>query len=339
MKRENDLFKIRKKVNELFDEKIIDNWNIHKGKKYLNNLDFKKMKNIIYSWIKREEKLNFNILLKKKFYPDLIGSLMGAKIINHSEIFDNLEKITITCIGLPYYKLKGNPDYQKFILAIINYRIFINKISGGVVEYEKFIRKSKAEKRILASFISPTTEYFFRDSLDNEIKKISNLFPEKLNILVIGCATGSEVYSLAYILDKLNIKSKIKALDINKPAIEFAKRGVYSPIILKKIPSTIKKELFDRERKIKSKYKKHIKFEFSDIRNYKSKEKFDLILSRNILKYFNEDTKRKLLKKIFNDLLKPKGIAVFGIQLGSNSDINPSKYINCSKIGNYSFIK
>lgn len=339
MKKNKKIQLSNKKIEKMFDETIINSWNIHKNKRYIKNLNFKDMKEEIYLWILDNEKLNKLKSFKNMSYLDLLGYLMGAKIIKPSKANEIINEITTNSIGLPYYKLKGNPDYQKFIIAIINYRIFSKKFSGGILEYSKFMKRNKKEKSILSSYITTTTEYFFRDSFEKEIRKIKKFLPSKVNVLIFGCATGTEVYSLTHILSNLKKDYKILAIDINKPALESAKKAIYPRKLLSKIPLSLKNELFNNTGKIKSKYQKNILFKLADIRNYTPEQKFDLILARNILKYFDEKTKKQLVKNIFENLLTPKGVVILGIQRGSNSDIIPSKYFSCKKIGDYSFVK
>jgi len=80
---------------------------------------------------------------------------------------------------------------------------------------------------------------------------------EALSVAVLGCGTGAEAYSIAWRIRSArpDLRLSLHALDVSKPAVEFARRGVYSlkasewncPGVFKHMTAAEKDEFFDQE--------------------------------------------------------------------------------------------
>src|SRR5262249_33273783 len=83
---------------------------------------------------------------------------------------------------------------------------------------------------------------------------------ETLSVTVLGCGTGAETYSIAWKIRSArpDLRLVLNAVDVSKPAVEFAKRGVYSlkasewncPGVFKCMTAAEKNEFFDRDSEI-----------------------------------------------------------------------------------------
>lgn len=133
-----------------------------------------------------------------------------------------------------------------------------------------------------------------------------------VRILCAPCSSGEEVYSLgilahAHMLD--GFKISIVGIDINSEAIEKCGEGIYSERSLHRLNDNQKNIYFD---KVDDKFriKKHLlpRSEFSVVNIFDDSlfklGKFDIIFSRNMMIYFDEEYKLKTIErfhKILND--------------------------------------
>ena len=146
-----------------------------------------------------------------------------------------------------------------------------------------------------------------------------------INIWSCPCATGEEPYSLAMILDNLQSqvplfpKYRIVASDIAHEAIAKAKIGVYKNDSMKEISDYYEKKYFTREKThfghnnvIKEQLKNKIEFVEEDVtEGHKLPYRYDIILCRYLLIYFNHVNRHKFLK-ILEDRLVENGILILG---------------------------
>ena len=222
------------------------------------------------------------------------------------------------------------------MVSIINYRIAILRLHGGLKEYYDYILKNSQERIFLTDLISPSTTYFFRDDLLNEFYRIKSFLPKKIRVLVIGASTGAEAYSAAYILRTMKFSFTICATDINRSALRFAKEGKYPLILINEIEEDIRKKMFYK-RKVRAKFMKNVYFKFMDVNSKKDFRGFDLIIARNVLKYFKTDIQKIFLNKVFIHDVKSNILLMLGLQEGDNKDINPLNFVKCNRIGKYSY--
>lgn len=146
----------------------------------------------------------------------------------------------------------------------------------------------------------------------------------KLDFWHAGCSSGEEVYTMAMVLNDMNLlfKSKALATDLSSSILEQAQKGVYSNILLNRYMKSGQQyyskakiedwfEMGESESVVKSKYKKHISFEKHNLVHDPMDKKFDVIFCRNVMIYFDDVLKMKVLK-LFHASLKDDGFFVIG---------------------------
>lgn len=150
---------------------------------------------------------------------------------------------------------------------------------------------------------------FFRDTVLPEIAQ--NLRDRDLRTWSAGCSTGQEPYTLAMILSDfmkergLNWDARILATDISEKALSTAVRGVYPDESLKKVPTMWKLTYFNKisptEWEVNDQLKREVILRrFNLIEEaFPFKKKFHVIFCRNVMIYFNEETKSKLISKFY----------------------------------------
>lgn len=147
-----------------------------------------------------------------------------------------------------------------------------------------------------------------------------------LDIWHAGCATGEEIYSMAILLYEKGLLNKTKALatDLSDNFVATAKKGQYDSDSIDKYsknyleynPNGIGLRNYISEIDEDN-------FVFCDfLKNYAvitqqnlvsdpMTSKFDIIFCRNVMIYFNDELKIKVLK-MFNESLKPGGLLCIG---------------------------
>jgi chemotaxis protein methyltransferase CheR len=155
---------------------------------------------------------------------------------------------------------------------------------------------------------------YFRDTVLPELAP--GLRDGDLRTWSAGCSTGQEPYTLAMIVSDylkehdLKWDAKILATDISEKALSAAQKGVYNDESLQKVPRMWKLSYFDKlsptEWTVKEALKKEVIFRrFNLIEgSFPFKKKFHVIFCRNVMIYFNEETKRNLITKFYNATAK-----------------------------------
>lgn len=146
----------------------------------------------------------------------------------------------------------------------------------------------------------------------------------KLDFWHAGCSSGEEVYTMAMVLQDRNLlhKSTALATDLSAGILEQAKKGSYSNVLVNRYLKGFKQcfpkgqldELFEmgeHESKVKEKYKKHVQYQRHNLVHDPMHKTFDIIFCRNVMIYFDDVLKMKVLK-LFHSSLKEDGFFVIG---------------------------
>lgn len=149
-------------------------------------------------------------------------------------------------------------------------------------------------------------------------------FKSRLKMWHAGCSSGEEVYTMAIVLKSLKMLNKAQTLgtDLSARILEQAKTGEYSNILTKKYISSFSKFLPDGDLNdsfefgddiltVKSDLKRHVTYEKHNLVQDKMDKKFDLIFCRNVMIYFDDGLKIKVLKR-FHESLEDDGFFIIG---------------------------
>jgi chemotaxis protein methyltransferase CheR len=142
---------------------------------------------------------------------------------------------------------------------------------------------------------------------------------KSLRIWSAACSSGQEPYSLAMMLLELGYASwdiQILGTDLSSQILERATLGRYLQIEVNRgLPAQMLVKYFERaglEWKVKDLVRKMVRFTILDLRNsMRSLGPFDLVLCRNVLIYFDLETRKKILDNIYKTVA-PGGYFVLG---------------------------
>jgi len=167
-------------------------------------------------------------------------------------------------------------------------------------------------------------EYFQRVFLPHWERVLNERKSKDIRIWVAGCASGEEPYTLMMLMKeyfKQNYSlwdAGILATDISQKALSFAEVGIYPEDRLHKLPETLKSRFFKPNSvgdsyEISADVKKEVTFRRFNLMNdvFPFKKKFQAIFCRNVMIYFDQPTREKLVRK-YADLLEDGGMLFIG---------------------------
>lgn len=217
-----------------------------------------------------------------------------------------------------------------------------------VKDYDEFIAKIKQDEvlfREFVNFLTINVSEFYRNTdqweiLDKTIiPKLIGRFGKNLKIWSAACSTGDEPYSLVMAFSKYIPLNQIHvvATDIDDQVIAKAKTGLYSAKSIAGVPDEFKTKYFTKigdSYQISPDIKKCVEFKESNLLKDKYEDNCHLILCRNVVIYFTEETKDMIYKK-FNDSLVDGGF----LFIGSTEQIMNYKTMGYTRFESFFFQK
>jgi chemotaxis protein methyltransferase CheR len=144
-----------------------------------------------------------------------------------------------------------------------------------------------------------------------------------LRIWSAGCSTGEEPYTLAIIMLEMSAQVGrplpfiIYGTDISPKVLESAKRAVFNTYSVRNADKTILQKYFipeNGQHRLKDSVKKYVSLDFlnlMDSDSYRKYRQLDMIFCRNVLIYFDEKGKKKVIENLYQSL-KPGGFLTIG---------------------------
>lgn len=204
---------------------------------------------------------------------------------------------------------------------------------GSFGEYCRFLAENPdAEHSAFINSITTNLTSFFRESHHFDylaetlipVWRRTNSASRKIRIWSAGCSTGEEAYSIAMVVldnfpnpDTWDIR--VLATDIDSDVLGVARRGVYPADSIKSLEKTRLQSWFLRGRgsqagniRVTEPLKHLVTFKPLNLMGrWPMRGTFDAIFCRNVLIYFDAETKCALAGR-FSDLLVPGGHLFIG---------------------------
>jgi chemotaxis protein methyltransferase CheR len=220
-----------------------------------------------------------------------------------------------------------------------------------ITDYNKYfetIEKDDKKMREFLDYLTINVSEFFRndaqwwklrDSVLPELIKLRK--SKKLRLWSCGCATGEEPYSLAILSILLDIDSQVPvlAVDIDDGARVIAQKGQYLKRQVLNVPPAYLSRFFSTSDggetyTVTQEVKNRVTFKKMNMIEDKFLDSFDLILCRNVVIYFTQETKTQLYKK-FTEALAPGGYFL----VGSTEQIFDYKSLGLESTGSFLYRK
>ncbi len=215
------------------------------------------------------------------------------------------------------------------LMRRIERRMGIHQI-GLISQYADFLKNNIQEIELLFKEFLIGVTNFFRDP-DEWTVLIEKAIPLLLGksaakntfrAWVPGCASGEEAYSLAIAFREAvekaaplrNCTLQIFATDIDKDAIERARRGFYRPHICANVSGVRLKRFFRKEGdgyRVNQDVRDMVVFAIQNVVMAPPFTKLDILVCRNLLIYLKADVQKKIMR-LFHYSLNPGGVLFLG---------------------------
>lgn len=244
--------------------------------------------------------------------------------------------------------LSSNPQHNA-TFSELDFSSFKKKVKSTYGLDLEAYKRPQMERRLRANMercgASTFTEYYalmqnnetLRDEfLDRVTINVSELFrnPEQfetlrtrvlpkllarnsaLSVWSAGCSYGAEPYTLAILLDEMSAtgRHKILATDIDDKMLARARQGIFQEHEVRNVTRPRLVRYFDRqdyEYVAKDSIRSRIEFRKHNLLEGRFGLNYDLILCRNVVIYFTEETKAALYRRFYASL-KPGGFLFVG---------------------------
>jgi chemotaxis protein methyltransferase CheR len=185
-------------------------------------------------------------------------------------------------------------------------------------EYLVKLRADPAELSELADHLSTNHTFFYREAEHFRFMDEALLAPKAADpagslprIWSAGCASGEEAYTIAMLVRErfgpraFSRDPCVLATDISTPVLRAAVSGEYPAARAKELPPGLRAAYFERSGeetlKVRDEIKRMVLFKKLNLMGglFPFKEKFDAIFCRNVMIYFDQESRRKLIDSFY----------------------------------------
>lgn len=192
-------------------------------------------------------------------------------------------------------------------------------------DYLRFVKQDSSGKEMaqMLDVLTTNKTYFYRepDHFNYFCQQIlPNLRQPKLRIWSAGCSSGDEPYTLGMLLrehmknvDRLDVR--ILATDLSMRVLEKARAAIYPPEALNDLPPALRQKHFtsiNGTYRVNDNVRKFVSFaRLNLLENWPMKGPFDVIFCRNVMIYFDLETRDRLVNRYWK-MLAPGGYLFIG---------------------------
>ena len=182
--------------------------------------------------------------------------------------------------------------------------------ANGFADYFKFISHpdNARELEIALELMTTNETFFFREG--QHFEYMANTILPKINpnrefkVWSAASSSGEEAYSIAMLLNEhCSAPWSVVGSDVNKSILAKAIKGIYTNDRAKQMPQKYRKnycgrgtEEFNGYLRVKPELRKRVHFfQFNLLDNMSTLGQFDLIFIRNVMIYFDDKTRQKII--------------------------------------------
>lgn len=228
------------------------------------------------------------------------------------------------------YGIKLGKEKKQLVLGRLHSVLTQKKISSFAEYFRQVVADTTGNEVItLLDRITTNHTFFMRENQHFEYFRATVLpylamavTDRDLRIWSAGCASGQEPYTLAMILadafgSKTGWNRAVLATDISSNALHKAVCGTYQESEMAGVPAVWRRAYFqklnDSKWTVRDGLKREVIFRRFNLMEpvFPFRKKFHVIFCRNVMIYFDEPTKRKLIGNFYN-MTMPGGYLFIG---------------------------
>ena len=243
--------------------------------------------------------------------------MLDAKIELSQDTYKIYQKIVFSETGITLDNTKISLVQSRLYKRILHYSL------SSYVDYLRIVQIDNKEKMEMINLITTNETYFFREeSHFSFLSKHLEHTKGKFRVWSAASSVGAEAYTLAMVLDNYLMQGDWEVIgsDINSEVIKKARMGLYPLGWLDKIPETYRKKYclkgkgkFENQFLIDRTLAKNLMFTTNNLMTSNATFGiFDIIFLRNVLIYFNDETKTNVINNILENL-KPNGYLIISL--------------------------
>lgn len=200
-------------------------------------------------------------------------------------------------------------------------RIGVKTLPG----YLEILRGSRAEAMQLLACLTIKVSRFYRNAAafdlvrDTVLPTLASAAGRRpLRLWSAGCGRGEEAYTLAMLLESLQIPGEVQASDIDQGALDQAFEAIYGDEALHELPQALRDRFLEagpgpRTWKVRDDVRRRVTFRHQNLAAPAGRHtmRFDLICCRNLLIYLDRPAQEAMLARLAA-ALAPEGFLLLG---------------------------
>lgn len=199
-------------------------------------------------------------------------------------------------------------------------------------QFLRFNRKREHELEEIMDLLTTNETYFFRE--EYQLKAFAEeIIPEfcaakgtkdlrRIRVWSAGCSTGEEPYTIAMLLLEMDClrdwKIEIIGTDISQRVLQHARRGIYGMSAFRSTDDYFRRKYFEQQQdgsyRVMDNVRKLVTIShlnLLDSTRMRMLGSFDLIFCRNVIIYFDQAAKKKVVES-FHQVLRESGYLMLG---------------------------
>jgi chemotaxis protein methyltransferase CheR len=241
-----------------------------------------------------------------RMFSELVRSYCGLHFASESRyllekrIGRRMHDLEIPSFAAYHYRLRNDTSVDPELARLVD----------ELTTNETYFLRERAQLRALMEEILPELGLRRRDQGGGP-----------LNIWSAGCSSGEEPYSIVMLALEMGLEPgrdlRVYASDISRPALLKARRGVYREASFREMDTSMRRKYFTEKEglwRISDAVKTHVDFihlNLFDRSRIALLNQMDTILCRNVIIYFDGETKRSVIQT-FYEKLRPAGYLLLG---------------------------
>ena len=205
----------------------------------------------------------------------------------------------------------------------------------SVRKYMQFLKNNSEELVSFIDAISTNHTFFFRER--HHFEQLQDCHQ---NIWCAASSSGEEPYSIAIHCMEQGFKPSIRATDISTNVLQKGQQGVFPMERARSLPTALLKKYFKKGQgkwrgfiKVRNEIRNMVDFQrYNLVTDAVPPKQYDIIFCRNVLIYFDNQTKARVVNKLHQALKKDGFLIIGGAESLNNIDhaysyIRPSVYV------------